>query len=78
MTKETDFNQHVDVFNKITMELDSLELKTKEEDKALHLLVSSPSSFDGIVTTPMVGKETSKLDEVIATLLMNKPDQGLK
>ena len=61
MTKETDFNQHLD-----------------EEDKALHLLVSPPSSFDGIVTTPMVGKETSKLDEVIATLLMNKPHQGLK
>jgi len=38
MTEETDFNQHGDEFNKITMELDSLEVKIEEEDKALLLL----------------------------------------
>jgi len=51
MTEEADFNQHLDEFNKITMELDSLKVKVEEEDKALLLLASLPLSFDNIVTT---------------------------
>jgi len=38
MTKEADFNQHLDEFKKITMELASLEVKIEEEDKTLLLL----------------------------------------
>ena len=30
MTEEVDFNQHLDKFNKITMELDSLQIKIEE------------------------------------------------
>ena len=76
MTEEADFNQHLDEFNKIIMELDSLEVKIEEEDKALFLLASLPSSFDNIVTTFLFGKETLRFDEVVAALLMNETRRG--
>jgi len=76
MTEEADFNQHLDEFNKITMELDSLKVKVEEEDKALLLLASLPLSFDNIVTTLLSWKETLWLDEVVAALLMNEARWG--
>jgi len=76
MTKEADFNQHLDEFNKITADLDSLEVKIEEEDKALLLLDSLPSFFDNIVATLLFEKETLRLDEAIASLLMNKTRRG--
>ena len=76
MTEETDFNQHLDEFNKITMELDSLEVKIEEEDKASLLLASLPSSFDNVVTVLLFGKETLIFDEVIAALLIDETRWG--
>ena len=49
MTEDADFNQQIDEFKKITTELDSLELKVEQDDKALSLLASLPSTFDNIV-----------------------------
>ena len=71
MTEEVDFNQHLDEFNKITTELDSLEVKIEEKGKALLLLTSLSSSFDNIMTTLLFGKEILRLDEVVVALLMN-------
>jgi len=73
MTKEALFNQHLDEFNKITMKLDSVEVKIKEEDKALLLL---PLSFENIMTSLLFRKEILKFDEVIATLLLNETRRG--
>jgi len=56
MTEETDFNHHLDEFNKITTGLNSLEVKIAEKDKALPLLASLPSSFDNIMTTLLFRK----------------------
>ena len=64
--KEVDFNQHLDEFNKITTELVSLEVKIEEENKVSLLLASPLSYFDNIITTILFGKETFKLDEVVA------------
>jgi len=72
MMEEVDFNQHLDEFNKIIMELTSLEVKIEDEDKSLLLLASLPSSYYNIVTTLLFEKETLKFDEVVATLLMNE------
>jgi len=72
MMEEADFNQHLDKFNKVTTELDSLEVKIEEEDKALLLLASSPSYFDNIMTILLFGKETLRPDKVVAAFLMNK------
>ena len=75
--EETDFNQHLDVVNKITIELASLEVKIEQKDQTLVLLaLLSPSSFDNIVTTLLLGKETLRLDEVIATFFMNETRWG--
>ena len=76
MVAEPDFNQHLYKFNKIIVELDSLELKIEEEDKVLLVFVLLPSSFHGIMTTLMFGKETLKFDEVASVLLMNETQQG--
>jgi hypothetical protein len=72
MAEEANFNGHLDEFNKMTTELESIDVKIEEEDKALLLLASLPSSFDNIVTTLLFGKETLKFDEVVAALLMNE------
>ncbi|VFQ76117.1 unnamed protein product [Cuscuta campestris] len=76
MAEEANFNGHLDEFNKITIELESIDVKIEEEDKALLLLASLPSSFDNIVTTLLFGKETLKFDEVVAALLMNETRRG--
>jgi len=76
MMEEVDFNQHLDKFNKITTDLASLEVKIEVEDKALILSASLPSSFDNIMTTPLFGKETLRLDEVVAAFLMNETRRG--
>ena len=41
----------------------------EDEDKALLLLASLPTSFDHLVTTLMYGKETIVLEEVTSALL---------
>ena len=61
MMEETDFNQHLDKFNKITTELTSLEVNIKEEHKTLLLLASLPSSFDNIVATLFFGQERRRV-----------------
>ncbi|VFQ82784.1 unnamed protein product [Cuscuta campestris] len=76
MAEEANFNGHLDEFNKITTELESIDVKIEEEDKALLLLASLPSSFDNIVTTLLFGKETLKFDGVVAALLMNETRRG--
>jgi len=52
--------------------LNSLGVKIEEKDTALLLLASLPSSFDNIMTNLLFGKETLRLDEVVATLLINE------
>ncbi|VFQ74038.1 unnamed protein product [Cuscuta campestris] len=76
MAEEANFNGHLDEFNKITTELESIDVKIEEEDKVLLLLASLPSSFDNIVTTLLFGKETLKFDEVVDALLMNETRRG--
>ncbi|VFQ83578.1 unnamed protein product [Cuscuta campestris] len=76
MAEEANFNGHLDEFNKITTELESIDVKIEEDDKAVLLLASLPSSFHNIVTTLLFGKETLKFDEVVAALLMNETRWG--
>jgi len=42
----------------------ALEVKLEEEDKALLLLSSLPSSYDHLATTIMYGKDTLELEDV--------------
>ena len=58
MKEGTPILQHLNVFNRILSDLLALEVKLEEEDKALPLLSSLPSSYDHLMTTIMYGKET--------------------
>src|SRR3954465_7424177 len=64
--------QHLNDFNKIVSDLLALEVKMKEEDKALILLSSLPPSYDHLVTTILYGKETLELEDVRVMLVNNE------
>ena len=44
-------------------------MKIEDEDRAIILLCSLPSSYEHIVTTLTYGKETIKVEEITAALL---------
>ena len=50
-------------------QLSSFGVNYEDEDKALLLLVSLPTSFDHLVTTLMYGKENIVLEEMTSALL---------
>ncbi|GMI70741.1 hypothetical protein HRI_000743400 [Hibiscus trionum] len=64
-----DLTQHVNIFNQIITDLTQLDVKIENEDKAMILLCSLPSSYEYIVTTLTYGKETIKFEEITAALL---------
>ena len=80
MLEGVNLTKHLDEFNGHTMELDTIGVKTKEEDKAIILLVSLPPSYEHLRTTLMYGKDTLGLDEVVAILIsheaMKKKESG--
>ena len=68
---------HLNAFNRILSNLWALKVKL-EEDKALLLLSSLPSTYDHLATTIMYGKVTFELEDVRQMLqnneLVKKPD----
>src|SRR5438270_3424082 len=72
MKEGTPILQHLNLFNKIVSDLLSLEVKLEEEDKALLLLESLPTSYDHLVTTIMYGKEALELEDVMVVLINNE------
>ena len=64
MNECTPILQHLNAFNRILSDLLILEIKVKEEDKALLLLSSLLSSYDHLATTIMYGKEMLELENV--------------
>ena len=66
------FMDHLDEFNRLLTELDAIGAKIEEEDKAILLLVSLPSSYEHLRTTLMYEKDTLGLDEVVAALISHE------
>jgi len=56
MQEGNDLAQHVNIFNQLITNLAQLDVKIEDEDKAIILLCSLPSSHEYIVTTLMYGK----------------------
>ncbi|GMJ10713.1 hypothetical protein HRI_004740500 [Hibiscus trionum] len=69
MQEGQELAQHVNIFNQIITDLTQLDVKIEDEDKAMVLLYSLPSSYEHMVTTLTYGKETIKVEEIIAALL---------
>ena len=63
---------NLNAFNRILSDLLALEVKLEEDDKALLLLSSLPSSYDHLATTIMHDKETLELKDVRQMLQNNK------
>ena len=59
------------MFNQIISDLKRIDVKFKDEDKALMLLNSLPASstYENLVITLMWGKETLELEEITSVLL---------
>lgn len=71
MQKECDLQAHVNDFNNILVDLARLGVKVGDEDKAIILMFSLPSSYDHLVTTLTHGRETITLDSISSTLLQH-------
>ncbi|KAE8681319.1 hypothetical protein F3Y22_tig00111330pilonHSYRG00089 [Hibiscus syriacus] len=67
--EDHDLAQHVNVFNQIVSDLARLDVKIEDEDRAMILLCSLPSSYEHMVTTLTYGKETINVEEITAALL---------
>ena len=64
MTENTSVKEHVDNFNRIVLDLQAVDVKIDEEDQALILLCSLPSSYENFVDTMLYGRETIYVADV--------------
>lgn len=61
-------SEHIDEFHKLVGDLAAIDAAISDEDQALLLLTSLPSSYDNFVDTLLYGRDTLKLEDVLATL----------
>ena len=69
MKEDSDLLEHLNTFNMLNTQLSSFGVNYEDEDKALLLLASLPTSFDHVMTTLMYGKEPIVLEKVTSALL---------
>uniref|UniRef100_A0A2N9EML6 CCHC-type domain-containing protein n=1 Tax=Fagus sylvatica TaxID=28930 RepID=A0A2N9EML6_FAGSY len=69
MTEGADLRQHINTFKQIISDMLRIDIKFEDEDKAMMLLTSLPTSYEHLVTTLLYGKETLELEEVSGALL---------
>jgi len=62
--------QHVNFFNQIIIDLVQLDVKIKDEDRAIIPLCLLPSSYEHIVTTLTYGKETTSESRMQGRVLL--------
>lgn len=60
---------HVNAFKNILVDLTQLGVKVEDDDKAIILLCSLPSSYDHLLSTLIYGNETIMLGSISSTLL---------
>ncbi|GJW99411.1 hypothetical protein Tco_0183325 [Tanacetum coccineum] len=60
--------KHIDEFHKMVGDLAAIDTAISDKDQALLLLTSLPSSYDNFVETLLFGRDTMKLEDVVATL----------
>ncbi|GJV55810.1 hypothetical protein Tco_1456815 [Tanacetum coccineum] len=61
-------SEHIDKFYKLVGDLTAIDTAISDEDQALLLLTSLPSSYNNFVETLLYGRDTLKLEDVVTTL----------
>ncbi|GKF01723.1 hypothetical protein Tco_0028646 [Tanacetum coccineum] len=65
-------SKYIDEFHKLVGDLAAIDTAISDKDQALLLLTSLPSSYDNLVETLLYGRDTLKLEDVLATLNSRK------
>ncbi|GKA12388.1 retrovirus-related pol polyprotein from transposon TNT 1-94 [Tanacetum coccineum] len=61
-------SEHIDEFKKLIGDLANIDVDIDDEDQALMLLTSLPSSYDNFVETLLYGRESLTLEDVLSSL----------
>ncbi|GJS34779.1 retrovirus-related pol polyprotein from transposon TNT 1-94 [Tanacetum coccineum] len=68
MSPGTKLGDHIDEFNKLILDLTNIDIEIEDEDQALMLLTSLPSSNEIFVETLLYGRESLTMEDVLAIL----------
>ncbi|GJU76784.1 hypothetical protein Tco_1273854 [Tanacetum coccineum] len=68
MSPGTKLGDHIDEFNKLILDLANIDIEIEDEDQALMLLTSLPSSYENFVETLFYGMKSLTMEDVLATL----------
>jgi len=69
MDEGTKISDHFSTLNNIVSELESIEVKIDDEDKALRLILSLPASYVHLKPVLMYGKESLSFEEVATKII---------
>ena len=70
MKEGTTITDHLNTFNTLVVQLESIEVKFESDDKAVTLLCSLPESWDHFVTSiSLSSSETLEFDDVVGAML---------
>ncbi|GKE49371.1 retrovirus-related pol polyprotein from transposon TNT 1-94, partial [Tanacetum coccineum] len=81
MSPGTKLGDHIDEFNKLILDLANIDIEIEDEDRALMLVTSLPSSYENLMKTLLYGRESLTIEDVLATLNsreLNKRTEGTK
>ncbi|GKE91477.1 hypothetical protein Tco_1572572, partial [Tanacetum coccineum] len=68
MSPGTKLGDHIDVFNKLILDLANINIEIEDEDQTLMLLTSFPSSYENFMETLLYGRESLTMEDVLANL----------
>ncbi|GKC30759.1 zinc finger, CCHC-type containing protein [Tanacetum coccineum] len=68
MSPGTKLGDHIHEFNKLILNLANIDIEIENEDQALMLLTSLPSSYKNFVETLLYGRGSLTMEDVLATM----------
>ncbi|GKC41077.1 retrovirus-related pol polyprotein from transposon TNT 1-94, partial [Tanacetum coccineum] len=68
MSPSTKLGDHIDEFNKLILDLANIDIEIEDEDQALMLVRSLPSSYENFMEILLYGRESVTMEDVLATL----------